>query len=257
MSVTKPYYRTVRQFLDGQYSEGGRSRFIRLSAYAPDAANYVRAYELIQKDLLTLFEYVDPADQNLDTYSFRTYELLLRTCTEIEANFKAIFRANKFTGSKQPTVEDYYLINRSHFLSDYEVKYPYWDGMAAIRRPFEAWGGAARAKLSWYDAYNKSKHDRGTALRSATVESLTDAVAALVVVLTAQFGDDDFGPNDDLLSVGGINDGMKPAVGDYFRVQYPDSVPVADRYDFTHEDISDDPEWLQRFDYDALSGQTD
>jgi hypothetical protein len=109
MGIVKPYYRTARQFADGFYSEGGRSQYIRHPSYANQPSNYIRAFLLIQKDLQAVFEYIEPSDQNLETHSFRTYELLLRTCTEVEANFKAIFRANTYnrTGASLNMRDDY------------------------------------------------------------------------------------------------------------------------------------------------------
>jgi hypothetical protein len=124
MPICKPYHNTVRQFVDGEYSEGGRSRYIRHPSYAKGPSNYIRSFLLIQKDLETLFDYVEPADQNLNTYSFRLYELLLRCCTELEANFKEIFRANTYIGRYDMT--HYVKIDQSHYLSRYEIKMPYW-----------------------------------------------------------------------------------------------------------------------------------
>jgi hypothetical protein len=82
--------------------------YIRHHSYADEPSNYVRAFLLIQKDLQTIFEYIEPSDQNLDAYSFRTYELLLRTCTEIETNLKAILRANTYSPpARNWTIIDY------------------------------------------------------------------------------------------------------------------------------------------------------
>ena len=58
MSITKPYKRTVRQFKDGLYMEGGRSLYIRHAKFAKEPQHYVRAFEVIQKDLIELFDYV-------------------------------------------------------------------------------------------------------------------------------------------------------------------------------------------------------
>ena len=159
MTVSRPYYRIVRKFVDGHYSEGGRSQYIHHPAYAEAPSNCVRAFLLIQKDLQTVLEYIQPSGQNLQTYSFRTYEALLRTCTEIEANFKAIFRANIYSYAGNMNVTHYSKINKSHFLSDYEVKMPYWDDHTFSRKPFQTWGAGTHS-LAWYQAYNNSKHDR-------------------------------------------------------------------------------------------------
>ena len=56
MSIKKPYIRTCRQFTDGSYARDGKSRYIELSHYAQDASHYTRAFSIIQKDLLNLFD---------------------------------------------------------------------------------------------------------------------------------------------------------------------------------------------------------
>ena len=85
MAVTKPYYRTVRQLADGSYAHSGNGRYIEDARYANEPRRFTRAFLLIQKDLLELFNFIEPADQNLQTYSYKTHELLLRACIEIEA----------------------------------------------------------------------------------------------------------------------------------------------------------------------------
>jgi hypothetical protein len=251
MGVTKPYYRTARQFADGFYSTSGRSRYIYHPAYADEPSNYIRAFLLIQKDLQTLFEYIEPSDQNVTTYSFRTHELLLRTCTEIEANFKAILRANAFSQpARKWNIEHYVKIERSHYLSDYAVKMPYWTGNGRTRIPFAEWKSGH--SLAWYRAYNASKHDRAQELKAATFADLIDAFCGLAVVLTSQFLNNDFGPATGYISVEGTGDGHAEGIGQYVRLKYPSNVPAADRYDFEWQDLSRTSDPFQKFDYDAV-----
>jgi hypothetical protein len=253
MAVTKPYYRTVRQFTDGSYAEGGRSFYIVHPSYASESSNYIRAFLLIQKDLQSLFEYIEPSDQNLDTYSFRTYELLLRTCTEIEANFKAIFRANTYSRSTSNlNIFDYVKVDRSHFLSDYAVKMPYWSGAGNVRRPFEAWKQGH--SLTWYQAYNSSKHDRAQELKAATLDNLVEAYGGLSIVLAAQFFSYDFGPADAFLSTGTFygDHEYEESIGQYARIRYPSNLPSDGRYEFKWPDLRNSSEPFQRFNYDVL-----
>jgi len=60
--------------------------------YATDPRHYVRAFQLLQQDVLDLFSYVEPSDKNLQTYSHRIQQLLMRACVEVEANLTAIKR---------------------------------------------------------------------------------------------------------------------------------------------------------------------
>jgi hypothetical protein len=171
--IPKPFRRNVRQFLDGSYSEGGRWRYVRHPAFAQHPDKYVRAFLLIQKDFQALFDYIEPADANLPCYSFRTHELLVRTCIEVEANFKAILLENGFARPGDWNMQDYRKVNRTHRLSSYQVKVPYWHGVGSIRTPFAAWDGAAGGGLSWYQAYNAKKHDRHAEFNRANFENLS------------------------------------------------------------------------------------
>jgi len=67
MPVSKPYRRTIRQFIDHHYAEGGRWKYIRHPRFATEPEHYVRAFAIIQKDLLELFDFVEPADTNLSS----------------------------------------------------------------------------------------------------------------------------------------------------------------------------------------------
>jgi hypothetical protein len=249
--IIKPYFLTVRQFKDGKYTEGGRSGYIRHQQFATEPSNYVRAFEIIQKDLLTLFEFVEPSDKSLGTYSFRTFELLLRICTELEANFKSMLRANTYSKPGDLNIQDYYKVNKSHFLSKYEVELPYWTGRGRVRRPFKAWATSYHT-LTWYKAYNDAKHDRAKNLSNASFENLIDAMCGLVVILTAQFLANDFGPRPNVLVTEGPNDGFETALGSYFRVKYPTNIPKKERYDFDWQTLQNDPSPFQKFDYDNV-----
>jgi hypothetical protein len=50
-------------------------------------------------------------------------------------------------------------------------------------RPFAGWNARRpTASLSWYDAYNKTKHDRTGSLNQATLQRCIEAVAANLVL---------------------------------------------------------------------------
>jgi hypothetical protein len=55
--------------------------------------------------------------------------------------------------------------------------------------PYAHWDSNNPTKsLHWYDAYNKTKHDREGNLHYATLENAVHAVGAAVVMFYAQFG---------------------------------------------------------------------
>ena len=216
-------------------------RYTRHPKFALAPAQYIRAFLLIQQDLQRLFEFIEPADENLPAYSFRTHELLLRACVEVEANCKAILTENGYPRNGDLTMNHYRKLNATHHLSSYEVSLPVWNGQSRIRKPFEAW--AAGTRLPWYDAYNATKHDRYSVFHQASFEQTIDAVAGLLVVLSAQFHTDDFEPVSYLKTrTGDRYDGTEVGIGGYFQVRFPTDWPQEERYDFHWQLIMNEPD---------------
>ncbi|MDD4073439.1 MAG: hypothetical protein PHY78_13870 [Desulfobacterales bacterium] len=251
MSVTRPYRRTCRQFVDGKYTEGGRWKYMVHPQYAQSPEHYVRAFLLILKDLQELFDYVEPSDKNLGCYSYRIHALLLRACVEVEANCKAIMKENGYGRSGAWNMGDYKKIERTHFLSGYEVKVPNWTGIHSIRKPFLTWSSGG--SIPWYQAYNTTKHDRQSEFERATFEHLIDACCGILVLLSAQFETNDFSPGDTLLAVEGSRDGMESGIGGFFRVKFPDNWPPELRYDFDWQVLKNDSDPFQTIDYTTIS----
>lgn len=259
MAVSKPFRRCCRQLLDGSYQNNGNWLYLIHPQFAQDPQHYIRAFFIIQKDLLNLFEFVEPCNQNLKTISFRIHELLVRTCVEIEANFTAILKENGYNHVGDLTRKDYKLVNITHRLSSFEVSLPVWNGVQKKRCPFKGWSNGA--PLDWYDAYNKAKHDRHTHFFEATFDNLLDAISGLVILLSAQFGDEDYSPNEKGISVGGgysynSSDGLKTAIGDYFRIKFPDDWPLEQRYSFEWKVLAAIDEPIATIDYNVIKTET-
>ena len=251
MAVNRPYRRTCRQFIDGRYSEGGRGKYMIHPEYAQSPSHYVRAFLLLLKDLQELFDYIEPADNNLTCYSYRIHSLLLRACVEFEANCKAILSENGYTKASDMNMRDYRKINETHRLSSYQVKIPYWNGTEDIRTPFSTW--STGNPLPWYQAYNTTKHDRLAEFEKATFTNLLDACCGVLVILSAQFETNDFTPGNTLLALDGPNDGMESGIGGYFRVKFPYDWLEEMRYDFDWQTLKDQQDPFQMIDYSTIT----
>lgn len=243
MAVTRPYARTLRPQVDGRY--GGP--FISDPRYAQEPEQFVHAYLLLQKDFVDLLDYVEPSDGNEACHSFRIQALLLRACVEVETNCKAILRENGYGGGGDWNMSDYRLVNRSHRLSSYKVVIPRWRGAHRIRTPFANWDG--KKALPWYQAYNRTKHDRHVNFADASFAHLIDAVCAVVALLSAQFGGEDFSGRDGRIVIGNARQLGEEAIGEFFRVVYPDDWPVEERYDFRWQALELTDDAIQRFAY--------
>jgi hypothetical protein len=260
MSHSKPFHRNYRGFVNGSNSGYSQWAYIIDRNYAESPEHYVRAFLLIQKDLQNLFEYIEPSDDNVDTYSFRIHELLMRTCIEIEANFKAILKENIYNPldkQKKPlpekkwNIHNYRIVNKTHHLSSYKVSIPIWDGTKSSFEPFSEW--VSTTELSWYQAYNSSKHDRKSAFKKANFFNLLNAVAGLLVLLSSQFRTEDFAPGSASLAVEGYDYySGEPALGGFFRIEFPNDWSDEEKYNFNWAELKKEPDRFQKFDYDKI-----
>lgn len=255
MPIKKPFKRTCRQLSDGTYSNSGNGRYLLHEDFAQDPQHYIRAYLLLQKDLINLFSYVEPCDKNMTTISFRIHELLIRACIEVEANFTAILKENIYSKTDNFNMQDYILINQTHHLSSYRASLPVWQGISNIRCPFKNWEN--QEPLLWYQAYNKSKHDRHQNFDKATFENLIDAMCGLTILLSAQFNNEDYSPNEKVLSIGSGysykgNDGFETGIGGYFRILFPTDWPANERYDFKWSELEKTESPINRINFDTL-----
>ena len=246
MAVTRPFRRTCRQFTDGTYTEGGKWMYVLHPRFANEPEHYVRAFILIQSDLLDIFEYVEPDDINLNCYSYRIHALHMRTCIEIEANFKAILVENNYSRTGDWNMDDYKKLEQTHRLSAYEFKLPVWKGAQHTRKPFASW--RTGAPLNWYQAYNEAKHDRHNKFRQANFDNLLNAIGGLVALLSSQFHTWDFSPSEvglALSGIGGPPQGFDSAIGEYFNVKFPTDWSAADQYDFDWQSMKGDADPFQ------------
>lgn len=233
----------------------GNWQYLLHKEFAQDPQHYIRAFLIIQKDLINLFEYIEPSVQNLETYSFKTHELLMRTCIEIEANFTAILRENIFSKNGNLNINDYKIINKTHHLSSYKFSLHTWKGSLNVRMPFRDWKDGK--PLKWYQAYNQSKHDRHENFSKATFGNLLDAVGGLFILLSSQFHTEDYSPNDKGLGIGegysyGTDDGMEMGIGEYFRVLFPTDWKDDEKYSFEWVELQKQPTQIDVINYDGL-----
>lgn len=197
MSLLKPYphmYRNEVEKLTPAFFEMTRSAEGRSS---------VESFKLLQKDLNHLFEYIEPSVNNLTAYSHRTYELLLRACTEFESNVKIIYEKNNCRPSED-NIKGYSDLEGPMRLSAYQVECYLLDIQPF--HPFCSFKDLNRDHRSpnWYKSYNSVKHHRAQKFKDASLENVIHAIGAVYAILDAQFGfgfqlemvDRSWGPGD-------------------------------------------------------------
>lgn len=256
MGIHKPFHRNIRSHVQSAHSSYSSWAYIRDPEYSTNATSYLRAYFIIQSDFEKLCEYVEPSPESQKTYSHRIHELLMRTCIEVEANFKAILGENKSSVQK-PNMAVYRKIDVTHHLSSYNVSLPIWRGPPTLITPFKNWagsGGFGKGKSpDWYTAYNDSKHDRQESFKLANMEQLLQALAGLLVVLSSQFRTQDFSAAADGLSIGFSSyHSLEPALGNLFRIGFPDDWEDSEKYDFNWQELCREQTRFSKINYDAI-----
>lgn len=145
--------------------------------------------QMLTSDLRELFEIVEPTGKNLDTFGHRIRHQLIVACTEVEAAWRAILKAN----GRQPangkffTTKDYILLADPLHLREYKVGLGNYRDFGEFE-PFASWDSTDPTKsLPWYSDYNGTKHDREENLHLATLRNLVHAVAGYYVLAVVQF----------------------------------------------------------------------
>jgi hypothetical protein len=149
-----------------------------------------QALLLLVQRLDELLLFIEPSKKTFDTYSHKARELLILACTEIEAQWKYYMALGGSTAPKGGFTTNHYVkLLEPLFLAEYEVALPRYNELAPLR-PFLGWAPkpSPTTTLSWYDAYNKTKHDRTQYFSEATLLRCLEAVAASMVLFSVRFG---------------------------------------------------------------------
>lgn len=190
LGLEKPFNRIIRPFRMNEkeypkWIKQSNSNYINDSKYFREGISLIEAFKNIEKDLIDLFRYIEPDSNNNKVFSHRIYELLLRTCTEVEANCKGILKANDYNVKKWDMMK-YRKINEATKLSEYSVIIKRWRRKELILKPFENWRDE-NLPLKWYQSYNDVKHNREIEFEKANFENLILSLAGLFSLLFSQF----------------------------------------------------------------------
>ncbi len=187
MPISKPYVRIFRPYTKAVITPLGEEDFRSDSLYVKkeEFESLLGAARLIVEDVIRVFDYVEPCDDNFKVYSHRIYELFLRCATEVESNCKGVLLANNYPKNfKDLKIKDFYKLNGAMKLSEYRITCDSWNTPRSFI-PFEDWKNGT--VLNWYQEYNQVKHNRSSFFHLANLENLMLALCGLVVLLAAQF----------------------------------------------------------------------
>lgn len=143
-----------------------------------------------------------------------------------------IMRENGYSFSKHASMNDYSLVEKTHYLSEFIVISPEWQG----ENIFQPWKSFKDGKSpTWYEAYNQAKHNRHKDFHQANLKNLIYSIAGLVTLLHAQFGKYEY-PSIDLTFLV-TESSEEDSIGSYFQVRHP-RYREEDTYFFESDDCS-------------------
>lgn len=148
-----------------------------------------QSLRLLVDRLDELLLYIEPDTHGLNSYSHKTRELLILACTEVESTWKLYMRSAGAAplNGKDFTTKDYVKLLEPLYLREYEVLVKPYPSVSSLK-PFADWDPAAPSRsLTWYDAYNKTKHDRANYFCEGTLRNCFMAVAANLVLFAVRF----------------------------------------------------------------------
>lgn len=253
MAVLNPYHRLWRPLVEYDpysFNNGAPTPslgYLEDNRYAnqSEIQSLLTTAHLIIRDLYEIFNYVEPNNTNLSTFSHHIYELLLRTATEFESNCRGILIANGYVTTTNMNIRDYFRIASVQRLSEYKVVYDRWVQHYEFR-PFETWNTANYSPLPWYQAYNSVKHNRFANFSDASLGNLMSAVSGLLCILHSQFGE-----NMQSVCFSGISKTQSSedhVITDSFSIITP-TYPETEQYGFIWDNIKRNANPIQNFQF--------
>lgn len=146
-----------------------------------------QALQLLVSRIEEIFTFVEPDSTTGMTYGHKMRELLILAATEAENHWTAVLKDCGHNKARM-TTNDYVRLQQPLGLAEYCVSLPQYP-MVGDFRPFLGWDPNSPTKsLPWYDAYNRTKHDRDGHFSDGTLQNCLSAVAANLVLFVARFG---------------------------------------------------------------------
>jgi hypothetical protein len=145
--------------------------------------------DALSQELKRICQTVHPTESTFNAFGHDIRNLLILACTEVEAHWRGILKANGYIKNRCKTT-DYVKLMGAMKLADYAISFPTYPWLDPIF-PFEGWGalGKSTQELGWYHAYNKVKHDRESEFEYGNLRHIFQAVSACFIMMIAQFGE--------------------------------------------------------------------
>jgi hypothetical protein len=147
-----------------------------------------QALRILIEKLDDILLYIEPSITGLQSYGHNSRELLILACTEIENLWAQYMRlANVAPAGRIFNTNDYVKLLGSLHLAEYTINCKLISNSYSVA-PFASWSVINPTQsLPWYNAYNKTKHDREQHFAEATIENCLHAIAAVVAMFCVRY----------------------------------------------------------------------
>lgn len=245
--MNKPFKRIVRPIHSNYF---GHSHLVHLK-YCGERIQLLHAYFIIENDFKKIMEYVEFSNDNINTYSHRLYELLLRICTEFENNCKGILKINGYNKTTNLNITDYFLINKASKLNEYTLRLNNWFPEPIEFKPFVNWSSESYSPLDWYQAYNNVKHNRTEKFSDANLNNVLKAIGGLFVILHSQYGRNAYYQFQETIGTTSSSTGFQNSQDSIFSIKYPDSWSETDFIENIDHllEIEDEENLFRKYDF--------
>lgn len=153
---------------------------------------------LLEKDLIEIFDYVEPESSNFSTFGPNILKLFLSVCSEIDAVFKDLEKVvdpdcEALRGSR-PNIDDHCKFVCEKVRARFNGAEVGYSGSSIKCEPWRSWFEDPPSEgeesdrgrnPQWWRAYNKVKHNRAEYYELANLGNLVDAFAGLLVASRA------------------------------------------------------------------------
>lgn len=155
-----------------------------------------------KKDLKILIDklhdillYVEPDENGLEAYSHKIRELLILSSTEVENSWTYYLRISGNQNERLNT-NDYVKLCDKLKLHEYKVTF-ISHPMSIELQPFLDWTETNPTNsLPWYNAYNKTKHNKSEAFSESKLKYCLEAIAANIIMLVVRYSPYELEKND-------------------------------------------------------------
>lgn len=169
---------------------------------------YWPVYKNIEEEFNKLMFSIHIDDDQLNVYSSKISDLILRAATEIESLSKELYRCNGGTKTERIKYDEDAInyLSSQWFLEEKEVIISSYNCFITNRTlyPFkkdEQRTGNSRLTYNWNNSYQNLKHDRANSLSYGSIKYLFSATAALFL-LNIYYKDNTFSLGKDSLGLG-------------------------------------------------------